>query len=307
MTDLGNDTDVFEQVNSGQPKEADKGWITLPPAGMLSLEDADAMLRWRPASLVAIVGERNGGKTTLVTELYERFLRGGFAGHLFSHSLSLLGFERKSFQSRAESGGEKPDTPRTSAQDGLSFFHLAVANDATLRRTDLLISERAGEAYREVRDKPANATGIVEVEKARTVAFVVDGERVADGRRRAEALASVRHIARAFVDAGCISADAEVQVVTTKFDLLHDEIGAEAIQALSEFERRFVESYDGRFAAVSVHRIAARDPNGAFAAGHGIERLLKSWTRPVIPFTLRLPPLPTLADEFDRLMVRRVG
>lgn len=301
------DADVFERANAGTGTEPAQRWVNLPPAGMLSLEDADALLRWREASLVAVVGERNGGKTTLVTELYERFLRGPFAGYDFSHSLSLLGFERKSFQSRAESGGEVPDTPRTSKQDGLSFFHLALSGGADLRRTDLMVSERAGEVYREVRDRPAGAPELVEVRKARTVAFVIDGERIADHRRRAEALASVRNIARAFADSGAIPPDAELQAVTTKCDLLRGDESTAALEALAHFEERFAAQYRDRFAAVSTHRTAARDPNGVVEVGEGLEPLLRSWLRPPDRAAAAPSPIPELADEFDRLLTRRFG
>ena len=298
------DSDVFESASPGQPTENELRWVALPPASMLSLEDADALLRWRAASLVAVVGERNGGKTTLVSELYERFLRGPFAGSLFAHSLSLLGFERKSFQSRAVSGAERPDTPRTSKQDGLSFFHLAISDESNLQRTDLLISERAGEVYREVRDRPAEATSLVEVRKARTVAFILDGERIADARRRAEAIASVRHIARAFADSGAIAADAEIQTVTTKCDLLQGDGLVGARDALSAFEEQFVSTYASRFAVVSTHRIAARDPEGVMEAAFGLAPLLRSWLRPVPPAVMTSLPTPQLADEFDSLLVR---
>lgn len=298
------DTDVFERADAGQLPEPDQRWVALPPAGMLSVEDADTLLRWRPAALIAVVGERNGGKTTLVTELYERFLRGSFAGSLFSHSISLLGFERKSFQSRAESGGEKPDTQRTSKQEGLGFFHLAVSDEVDLRRTDLLISERAGEVYREVRDTPARALDLVEIRKARTIALIVDGERLADDRRRAEALASVRNVARAFADAGAVAANTHLQAITTKCDLLRGHAAADALDALSAFEERFIASYQDRFASASVFRTAARDPDGIVEPAFGLAPLLRSWLR-AGPSRTVTTPLPRLADEFDRLLLRR--
>jgi len=300
------DTDVFETAGVGQTKETDNRWVELPPASMLTVEDADELLRWREASIIAIVGERNGGKTTLVVELYERFLRGPFAGTLFSHSLSVLGFERKSFQSRAESGAEKPDTPRTSTQDGLRFFHLAVS-DEHLRRTDLLISERAGETYREVRDRPAGARDIVEVCKARTVVFILDGERVANPRQRAEAIASIRHLARAFTESNAISSHCEIQAVTTKWDLLRTDASAPAQKALDEFEKYFIATYSSRYAKVSVFRVAARDPEGVVEVGFGLAPLLRSWLEPVPQAAVTALPIPLLADEFDRLLARRLG
>jgi hypothetical protein len=130
-TKENTDVDVFEKTGSKVEAEADLDWIKLPRGDLLSIEEADELLRWRPAILVAVVGERKSGKTTLITEIYERFLRGPFADQLFSYSQTLLGFERKSYPSRADSRAEKPDTTRTSTQDGLRFFHLGLVSHSS--------------------------------------------------------------------------------------------------------------------------------------------------------------------------------
>lgn len=299
------DVDVFDSASEGQAAESDPRWVELPSSAMLNVEAADALLRWRPAVLVAIIGERNSGKTTLITEIYEQFLRGPFASSLFADSLSLLGFERKSFQSRAVSGAAQPNTPRTSAQEGLLFFHLAVSNDDTLKRTDLLISERAGELYREVRDRPDRAAELIEVVKSDFLVFIIDGERVADDLRRAEAFASVRNIVRALTDAGAVPPTAEVQVVTTKCDLLEAESASVARDALAQFEQKIAELCAGRISSISMHRTAARDPNGVVESALGLSPLLCSWLQPRPRETNEHPPAPAPADEFDRLFFRR--
>ncbi len=301
----GTDEDVFALAGTGQPPVAEASWIALPPAGLLSVAGADALLRWRPANVIAVVGERNSGKTTLVTEIYERLLRGAFAGHLFAHSLSLLGFEQRSFQARARSGAARPDTPRTSARDGLLFFHLALADERDLRRSDLLMSERAGESYRNVRDRPAAALELSEVTRARTVVLILDGQRVVQDRLRAEAFASTRNALRAFADSGAIRRDAEVQLVTTKCDLLSSESAADALKALTEFEQRLAATHARRFEAVTSFRTAARDPEGVIEPAWGIAPLLRSWLAPPRVALQVVAPLPELSDEFDRLLVRR--
>ena len=298
------DVDVFEESES-RPDSGEHQWVDLPNAGMLSVEDADELLRWRSASVVAVVGERNGGKTTLVTEIYERYLSGPFADHFFCHSRSLLGFEEKSFQSRAASGAALPDTVRTSAGDGLRFFHLALADQREIGRTDLLVSERAGEIYRDVRDRPALVSELVEIRHARTVAFILDGERVAQKLRRAEAFASVRNIARAFVDNGALRPEAEVQLITTKYDLLQANEDADALEVLSDFEQKFKARYSDRIVRVSTFRTAARDPLGVFEPAWGVAPLLMSWLQPPEPAPAAVPHLPELVDEFDRLLLRR--
>jgi hypothetical protein len=232
-------------------------------------------------------------------------LRGPFAGQLFSDSQTLLGFEKKSYPSRAETGADKPDTARTSMRDGLTFFHLGMISESDKRRRDLLITERAGEAYREARDRPADSMALLELRKARTVVFILDGERVANDKTRAEAFASIRGMIRAFSDAGAIPAAAEVQLVTTKFDLLMVKEAADALTALAEFEERLIRSHSGRFAKITHWRTAARDPKGQTEPAWGVPSVLQSWLDPPQPLQGFSPPLPELDGEFDRLLLRR--
>ncbi|TWA92611.1 TRAFAC clade GTPase domain-containing protein [Bradyrhizobium stylosanthis] len=304
-TQTDSDVDVFEEAGSNELGSADPDWVGLPRCDLLSIEEADELLRWLPATLVAVVGERKSGKTTLITEIYERFLRGPFAGQMFCYSQTLLGFERKSYPSRAESRLERPDTARTSTRDGLRFFHLGLVSSSNRRRADLLITERAGEVYRDARDRPAESRTLLELLKARTVVFVLDGERIANDKTRAEAFASIRGMIRAFADAGAISGRAEIQLVTTKFDLLSAAVAAEAVGHLKEFEDRLVKAYSGRFAKVTHWRTAARDPKGQLEPAWGVTPVLRSWIDPPGSPPGASSTIPKLDDEFDRLLLRR--
>lgn len=303
QSELDEDLDVFEHSDA-EPAISLSTHCELPAAGLLSVQDADALLRWRAASVIAIVGERNGGKTTLVTEIYTQFLRGAFADLWFSHSLSLLGFEKKCFQSRAESGAEHPDTPRTSAQEGLSFFHLQLVDPVRLEhKTDLLISERAGENYRDVRERPHLAEQLLEIQKAAVIALIIDGERVANARQRAGVFASVRNIAQALVHSGAVKADTVIQLVTTKYDLMEGEATG-ARDALTEFEATLVRLFGDRFSVVSF-RTAARDPHGVIAPATGLAPLLRSWLAPRETRVENAVQLPELVSEFDKMLLRR--
>ena len=308
MTDIqdNSDTDVFERDDAESTVEAVEGtWVQLPSANLLTTEEADGLLRWRFANLVAVIGERDAGKTTLISEIYDRFLHGPFAGNVFCNSRSLLGFEQKAYQARASSGADRPDTPRTSGRDGLSFFHLGVVAENSGTRSDLLISERAGESYRELRDTPAKAQTLIELSKARSVALILDGARVADARRRAEAFASVRNIARAIVDGGGMAFDVELQLVTTKFDLLNVEAAAPAVQALDDFEAAFQRTVAAKGIAGQAFRTAARDPTGVTVPAWGVDQLFLSWIRPRGVPALTPRPLPDMEDEFDRMALTR--
>jgi len=300
------DQDVFGgQVGPADSVE-DGDWVVLPSAELLDVPGADELLRWRAANLVAVVGERNSGKTTLITELYERYLRGAFAGHIFAHSRTLVGFERKTFESRLASERIVPDTLRTSERDGLLFFHLGlVSDDGEMRRSDLLISERAGETYRKARDRPETSQELSELRRANRVAFLLDGERVAAGRTRAEVFASVRGMIRAFSESSAISPTAEIQLVTTKVDLLSAEANIAAVSALEQFEHAISSAYGSETRAVTTWRTAARDPSGSIEAAFGVGPLLENWVasaRLEVSPTIRMPQL---QNEFDLLLTRR--
>jgi hypothetical protein len=299
------DVDVFESSETTSSPEQKSRWAELPPSSTLSVTQADKFLCWRNAAIVSIIGERNGGKTTLVTELYGCFMRGSFAGNLFCQSLSLLEFEKKSFQSRVDSGRIYPDTLRTSVQDGLRFFHLAVSDESKLKRRDLLISERAGEDYRKIRDRPEQASEMVELRKASSVVLIIDGERVALPLKRHEVYASVRNIVRVLIDTQNISTNAHIQLVITKYDLLSGDDLSEARDSLHEFEKSISVLIAGRF-EVSVYRTAARDPTPGSAPAQGLEPLLQSWLRPSSEVSVKYIPMPELTCEFDRMMLKRV-
>lgn len=306
IDELDEDLDVFEQ----SPEEVSQSLSALrelPQATLLSVDDADTLLRWRRACIVAIIGERNGGKTTLVSEIYAQFLKGRFADLMFSHSLSLMGFEEKSFQSRSESGLEVPDTQRTSAQEGLSFFHLQVADIlSNLKKHDLLISERAGETYKDIRDKPELASDLLEITRSEIIVLIIDGERVCNSRERAEVFASIRNIARALVESECVHTEARIQLVTTKFDLLQGGSYPKALEALVDFEESIRKIIGNRY-HLSTHHVAARDPKRRMNPAYGIAELLRSWLQPKVMASGTRLKIPALVSEFDKLALRRTS
>jgi hypothetical protein len=296
-----DDIDVFDEEAAEEREPEDDAWVILDPTDLLDSNGVDRLLRRAPANIVAIIGERGSGKTTLVTAIYERFQREPFGGFTFRSSRTLLGFESRYFTSRAISGRAIPATPRTSTNDGLRFFHLGVSSDAGAR-SELLISERAGETYRDVRDVPALATELIEVHAATHVVFVLDGERLANPRLSAEAAASTRDLIQALAGQGAITAGTAVQVVATKLDILAAKPGA--LAELKNVQERLTRRFGGHFASFDHFEVTARDPSGATPAGSGVDALLARWAQPRERRPLPAPILPELTSQMDRLAVR---
>ena len=283
--------------------------VPLPLGEMLTSEEVDLFLRRRAATVVSIVGDRACGKTTLICALYDRFLRGSFGGYHFSGSRTLRALEKRSHYSRLESRLRLPDTPHTSLGEGLRFFHFAVSPLAEARRTDLMLSDRAGEFYSHVRNNAELVTELVEVLKTRLLVMLLDGARIAGIGQHAGAMQDLRQLLRIFLDSGTLGCTATVQVVITKVDLLREHPDKTFIDAaVKEFHERLRSDFAARLGELSFCEVAARDPTGVLSPGFGIEAVFKEWVLPP-PLTARRSPQEAelsgrLTTEFDRLLLR---
>lgn len=280
--------------------------VSLPSGEALTLADVDHFLLWKPVKFVTIVGELDSGKTTLICALYDRFLRGSFAGHLFGGSRTLVGLEKNSHHARIESGRTVPTTPRTSLSDGLKYFHFSLVSEENIHsRVELMLSDRAGEHYQKARNNSDVVSELIEVKKAHHVVLLLDGGRIANPVYRSGAMQAIRQTIRVLLDGGALSNTSSVQVVTTKVDLLVDHPNKDAINGLLEkFRTQLKTDFGERLGTLSFWEVAARDPKRGLPPAHGLEKLLVSWcaSRPIVavPSPLRIP----LHTEFDRLLSR---
>ncbi|PDT81354.1 hypothetical protein [Sinorhizobium sp. BJ1] len=278
--------------------------VQLASGEALSPAEVDRFLRWKPATFVAIVGDKDSGKSTIMCAIYDRLLRGPFSGLGFARSRTLVALERRAHYSRVESGRATPDTPRTSILEDLHYFHLGLVGDDG-PPTDVLISDRAGEVYRDARSDTRLVETLSELYQADRLVVLIDGRRANDPMERANALHVTRQSLRAFLDGGALGRDSVVQVVTTKMDLIMGSAEEEATtRAIAEFEERLLRDFGPRLAELTFWRIAARDPSGTFQPAHGIGELLTDWVRPKTDQVAEPAPKFLLTSEFDRLLVR---
>lgn len=272
----------------------------------LDTERMGEFLRWRPASHIAVIGDRDSGKTTFISSIYDQFLRGPFANHIFAGSWTLVALERQLHPARVESGRVHPDTAHTSMFDGLKFFHLAIIPASNPDgRIDLMLSDRAGETYKLARDDSDNVSELSEITQSDRIVLLLDGGRLANAVERAGAIQSVRQMLRAFIDGGALDSTSIVQVVVTKTDLLVDHADKEIIDAqLSQFKVRLTDDFSDALAELSFWEIAARDPKGHFDLAYGVDKLFVDWTTHQRKIVSRSRVNISLSSEFDRLLLR---
>ena len=306
--ELDDDLDDLKNAESDQDEDAGVR-IGLPLGEALELAEVDEFLRRCSIRLITIVGDRESGKTTLVCSIYDRFLRGPFAGYRFAGSRTLIGLERRSHYSRIDSGFTRPDTPRTSLLEGLRFFHFAfVSENAQSSRIELMLSDRAGEMYRRARDNSKVVSELLEVAKADRLVLLLDGARLIIPAERSGAFQSVRQTLRAFLDGGIIGMNGLAQIVTTKVDLLEAQSESERMEIcklLDEFKQRLSFDFGNRLADLAFFSVSARDPDGKLAPAYDVDKLLSNWLHqtPHRNQKAKKCSLP-LQTEFDLLLLR---
>lgn len=281
--------------------------VPLPSGEALTTEDVERFLRWREANFIAIIGDSFSGKTTLVTAIYDRLLRGPFADTSFTGSWTLPALERLSHYARVESGRATPETPRTSIHDGLSYLHLALSDRlaSPVKRVDLLISDRAGETYRRARDDSTTVTTLTEIPQAARVVLLLDGARVAKLDERAGAMQSIRQTLRVLLDNQAIGKNTAAQVVTTKIDILDQHEDSKVLrEALAAFWARLKQDFEPRLGHLSFWEVSARDPTGKYAPAYGVDSLLREWVTQSATGPFFVPPPEGLKSQFDRLLLR---
>lgn len=287
--------------------DTDPETVLLASGDTLDVNAVDEFLRWRPAIFVAIIGDRDSGKTTLISTIYDRYLRGPFAGYAFAGSRTLISLERRSHDSRVASGRIRPETPRTSIAEGLRFFHLAlVQGEQQELRRDLMLADRSGETYRSARGNSALVADLIEVKKADYIVLLLDGGRVANSEERSGAMQATRQNLRALLDGGALDSSAVVQVVTTKIDLFVDHPERDEINRhMQSFCNRLLQDFGSRVYKLTFWEIAARAPDPEFESALGVEALICSWLNGAgrqSPSVIR--PIVPLKSEFDRLLMR---
>lgn len=308
VIETDDELDVYEKSDSDSSslQESDQKRIALPSGEALSPDNANRFLRWRPATLITIVGDRESGKSTIVCALYDRFLRGPFAGFGFTGSRTLVALERRSHYSRVDSGRDVADTPRTSISEGLHYFHFAVTPmEERGGRVDFLLSDRAGEVYRQARADADVIASLPEVRDADRLVLLMDGQRIANLIERANAMQSVRQTLRAFLDNDALGTSSIVQIITTKLDLIVGaENRAELEETIGRFERQLERDFKDRLRELTFWRVSARDPKNVFEPGYGMAELVRDWAsfRPKTSSPSR--PLLELRSEFDKLLLR---
>lgn len=275
---------ALEATESQPTEEAPKtvSGVTLSSGDMLTASGASAVLRTGDNRVVAMIGPKGAGKTTLIASVYELFQVGPVGKCRFTSCDTLYAFERACHHSRAVSLRQKPATERTLVK-GVHFYHLGMRVGEAAPVLDLILADRAGEEYREATDDVAAAGRFPEIVRADVITMLVDGAGLLQLTTRHEVLSETVMIMQALLDGGSVVGRPKLAVVLTKNDEVIESQDRQRAEQdfdvlLSRIEARFAD----KLGTICGFKVAACPANDKTPRGDGVPLLLDFWREPVV-------------------------
>jgi len=198
----------------------------------LNPEEASRLLARGPGRLVVLMGEQGAGKTTIVTELYERQRRPDSPVR-FAGSWTLLAFERLAAARRAT--GHVPPAARDNVDpEGRELLHIALScGEGPLH---LLLSDLPGEIFRRLADNQLGIAELPWLRRADKLVLVVDGAQLRDVLTRSATVTRVRQLRERLEPFDLARSGTRLALVVTKWDLVAGDPGAVAYWTPREAE-----------------------------------------------------------------------
>lgn len=212
--------------------------VSVPGDEALTLQEVGDLMAKYPVNMVLVAGEAAAGKTTLVAELFARFLAGKLRGWTFGGSETLRAFHIRLHPSLAESGAGKSTTERTAEED-MRFLHLCLFQNGV--RHHVLLSDGKGEYFENLINGSTVATEVPIAGRVDRCLIAVDGERLNDPRLRDASLSHLRLLLRALRGPNGVPATCPVAIVCTKWDRVDPGYRESALERL----RKVAEAQSG--------------------------------------------------------------
>lgn len=227
---VGTEDDGLHSEPSAE--RAESTVLVVPGEEALTLAEAGDLMAKHRVTMVLVAGEAAVGKTTLVAELFARFMAGPFNGWSFGGSETLRAFHVRLHPSLAVSGAGTPTTERT-ADEEMRFLHLTLAHDGT--RHEFLASDGKGEYFENLIEHGGVGSEVPIAGRADRCLVAVNGERLNNPRLRDSTISRARLLLRALTGPDGVPPGCAIALLCTKWDKVDtDENRVAARAALGE-------------------------------------------------------------------------
>ena len=238
--------------------------------------------------MIAIIGPRDAGKTSLISSLYDLFQEGPILEISYAQSQTLHAFELACHDARAASRRTAPHTYRTPRGE-VRFYHLDLSGGPAGHRLGLVLGDRAGEDYQVAADNVSVAMTFPEVRRADSLTVLVDGERLTNSGARHNLRSEILMMLQGLKDGGAIPVGQRLALVLTKIDLVKEALDpARAESDFTSFKERIQRLFGDVFSVIQPFEIAAAPKTDQIQRGAGVPELLTFWLEPTPP--AEMPP-----------------
>lgn len=297
----GQSIEIDDDENEDESESEVSQSVALQSGAALSSGDAGVMLRRGDSRVIAIIGPRETGKTSLIAGLYDLFQMGEVDGVCFAGSHTLPAFEMACHDARDASRRGVPHMERTRRGEVL-FYHLDLCEGDANERVALLLADRSGEEYSDVGDDINAAANLDEIRRADVITILIDGARLLDVGLRHNIKNDVIMILQGLIDADVLRPSQRFALVLTKFDLIR--ASPNAARAESDFvalHDQLLVTFPHIFADIRLFRIAASPKTDAKMRGQGVDAVLRFWLEPRPQTQSTQTPRPVFSRMFARV------
>ena len=271
--------------------------VSLSSGNALTTTEGHRLTGEYPTKVVILMGMVKSGKTTVLSELYERFCEGPFAGQIFAGSRTVMGFERICFLSRAASLRDSEDTERTMRGTENNLLHLDLVAEGAGPRRRLLLSDLSGEWFEEATESNEKLYGIPYLRRADHVVVFADAEKLGNNLQRQYLLNQLLVLLRCCIEERRIKNTCRLTIVVSRHDLLPAEMDQTFLESMKSRIYRRTGEYFNR--PVTFLDLAARPKCGPERA-YGLAELLNLWLEEPAATEPHVPKLMNTADEARR-------
>ena len=286
---FNEDTDILEpeqqifddddkiEVKPIERENVDEGY-SLSSGEALNESELYALAARKQIHFVYILGSAGSGKTTLETMLYGTFVKSIDEEILFAGSETLIGFEKRFWNIRAETGRSTIEMERTIKGERRVFLHLNLYDRIKAQHCNLILSDISGETFEECCSNCENLERELKyLDIAKNIVLFIDGEKLLDKSERHGCVSKIKYFLQTLSSSQYYDPSMNVDIVISKNDIIYDSTEQNAKEFINAVEQKFY-SYIGKF---QLHFFRIESINGAnlndSQTSIGLTELMKYW------------------------------